>query len=194
MMSVEVNDFRLRMKVFANQKAQERRARLKASWEQRIMYQYPARLVSNVMKTKSRKTQVIIPVHLTWEDKQETEIPIDVTAKQLVESLGQKYGFDENYYKLCCIKTIGEASFLLGDEHKLSDYAFIQENSVPRLVVLEKDSIDIDMANDAIYSCLEKDVLTNDNPIIQGPSWQTMFFLINSDSQKYARFSLKMVL
>ena len=34
------------------------------------MYQYPARLVSNVMKTKSRKTQVIIPVHLTWEDKQ----------------------------------------------------------------------------------------------------------------------------
>ena len=42
----------------------------KASWEQRIMYQYPARLVSNVMKTKSRKTQVIIPVHLTWEDKQ----------------------------------------------------------------------------------------------------------------------------
>ena len=28
MMSVEVNDFRLRMKVFANQKAQERRARL----------------------------------------------------------------------------------------------------------------------------------------------------------------------
>ena len=108
--------------------------------------------------------------------KQETEIPIDVTAKQLVESLGQKYGFDQNYYKLCCIKTIGEASFLLGDEHKLSDYAFIQENSVPRLVVLEKDSIDIDMANDAIYSCLEKDVLTNDNPIVQGPSWQTVFF------------------
>ena len=34
------------------------------------MYQYPARLVSNVMKTKSRKTQVVIPVHLTWEDKQ----------------------------------------------------------------------------------------------------------------------------
>ena len=34
------------------------------------MYQYPARLVSNAMKTKSRKTQVLIPVHLTWEDKQ----------------------------------------------------------------------------------------------------------------------------
>ena len=126
-MSVEVNDFRLRMKVFANQKAQERRARLKASWEQRIMYQYPARLVSNAMKMKSKKVQSLIPVHLTWEDKQEFEISMDLTAKELVESLGRKYGFEEDYCRLCCIKTIGEASFLLGDHKKLSDYALFRQ-------------------------------------------------------------------
>ena len=51
---------------------------------------------------------------------------MDLTAKELVESLGRKYGFDEDYCRLCCIKTIGEASFLLGDHKKLSDYAFIQ--------------------------------------------------------------------
>ena len=127
------------------------------------MYQYPARLVSNAMKAKMNKNQVSIPVQLTWEDQQETEIRIDITAKNLVESLGRKYGFDEKYCKLCCIKTIGEASFLLGDEHNLSDYAFIQENPEPRLVIMAWDTIDIEMANDAIYSCLERDVLVNDD-------------------------------
>ena len=129
------------------------------------MYQYPARLVSNAMKTKSKKnTQAVIPVQLTWEEHEETEIRIDISAKNLIETLGRKYGFDASYCQLCCIKTIGEASFLLGDDHTLSDYAFIQENPVPRLVILAWDSIDIyDVIDDAVYSCLEKDVLVKDD-------------------------------
>lgn len=83
-------------------------------------------------------------------------------------SLGQKYGFEENYCQLCCIKTVGEASFLLGN-HKLSDYAFIQEKQVPKLVILAWDSIDVDMANDAIYVSLEKDVLKDVPPSPSAP-------------------------
>ena len=62
------------MKVFAIKRAQERRARLKASWEARVMYQYPARLLSNAMKAKMNKNQVFIPVKLTWAQHEETEI------------------------------------------------------------------------------------------------------------------------
>ena len=54
LMSCEVNDFRWRMRVFANRMAQERRSRLKSSLKERIMYQYPARLAMNGTK---RKTQ-----------------------------------------------------------------------------------------------------------------------------------------
>ena len=100
---------------------------------------------------------VVIPVDLSWDDQHETEIRTDMTAEDLVLELGQKYGFDESYCQQCCIKTIGEASYLLGS-HKLSEYAFIQEKQVPQLVILDFDSIEIDMANDAIYISLEKDV------------------------------------
>ena len=118
------------------------------------MYQYPARLASTQSKTKSHP---VIQVDLRWEDKYETEIRIDITAEDLVMSLGSKYGFDQDFCKLCCIKTVGEASFLLG-HHLLSDYAFIQEEKVPKLVILAWDSIEVDMANEAIYIKLEKDI------------------------------------
>lgn len=161
MMSCEVNDFRWRMKVFANKLAQERRARLKDSWKDRIMYQYPARLACNLSK---RKKNNIIPVELSWDKNLETEINIDLTAEELVFQLGRKFGYDEDRCRLYCIKTIGEASFLLGS-YKLSEYAFIQENPVPKLVICDWHSIDVDMANDSIYMKLEKDVLTELPPL-----------------------------
>lgn len=164
MMSCEVNDFRWRMKVFANKLAQERRARLKESWRDRIMYQYPARLACNL----SRKKSGVISVELSWDNHVETEINIDLTAEELLLYLGRQLGLDEDRCRLYCIKTIGEASFLLGS-YKLSEYAFIQENPVPKLAILLWQSIDIDMANDSIYMSLEVDVLTELPPSPSAP-------------------------
>lgn len=130
------------------------------------MYQYPARMISNNQPKIGKKG--IISVDLNWGDVNETKVDSNLTAHEIVQSLGRKYGYDEKYCQLCCIKTVGEASYLLGD-HKLSEYSFIQENEVPSLVIVSWDSIDIDMANDAIYMSLEKDVLLN-NSISASPS------------------------
>ena len=70
----------------------------------------------------------------------ETEVSLDITAEEWINILGKKYDLDESYYSQCCIKTIGEASFLLGN-YKLREYAFINENAIPKLIVLAKDSI-----------------------------------------------------
>ena len=110
------------------------------------MYQYPARLaINNSSLSNTGKMQV----DLIWADKRETEIDAHLTAQELVLQLGQKYGFDEEYCQQCCIKTIGEASILLGNDRPLSDYAFIQENVEPALVIVELDSVEVDMANEA---------------------------------------------
>ena len=120
------------------------------------MYQYPARLaINNSSLSNTGKMQV----DLIWADKRETEIDAHLTAQELVLQLGQKYGFDEEYCQQCCIKTIGEASILLGNDRPLSDYAFIQENVEPALVIVELDSVEVDMANEAIYISLEKEAL-----------------------------------
>ena len=75
----------------------------------------------------------VIQVDLTWDDNKETQLRINMTAEEIINDLGKKYGYDESYYTQCCMKTIGEASFLLGN-HKLLNYAFINENSVPKLI------------------------------------------------------------
>lgn len=155
MRNCEVNDFRWRMKVFANTLAQERRAKLKESWRHRIMYQYPPRLVLNPM---DKPVKHLLRVDLTWDSHQETHVPADISAEDLVMKLGKKYNYDDAYSATCCIKTIGEESYLLGG-HRLIDYAYIYDSPLPKLVVMNVDSIEIEKASDKVYISLENDVL-----------------------------------
>ena len=110
-----------------------------------------------------------IEVDLIWHDKRETEIEGNLTAEEFVDKLNKKYGFDEDYGAQCCIKTIGEASILLG-HHKLSEYAFIQEQKKPALVIVELDSVEVELANDAIYINLEKEALKTNGHWTKSPS------------------------
>jgi phosphatidylinositol-4,5-bisphosphate 3-kinase len=137
----------------------------KTSWRDRIIYQYPPRLVMNKINNQATKK---IKVDLKWDDFTETEVDNDTTAESLVKELGRKYGFEDDHVDQCCIKTIGEASYLLGG-HMLKDYAFIKENSVPRLVVVSLDTIEIEMASDNIYISLERDVLAMGNGFSSSP-------------------------
>ena len=103
------------------------------------------RIVLNQISTTLSDGQ-IIAVDLTWiEPKKnlicnETEVNLDITAEEWINILGKKYDMDESYYSQCCIKTVGEASFLLGN-YRLREYAFINENVIPKLIVLAKDAI-----------------------------------------------------
>ena len=121
------------------------------------MYQYPAKLAMNNGATANSTDDRRLKVDLIWHDKRETEIDANLSAEELILKLGHEYGFDEEYCQQCCIKTIGEASILLGNQHKLSDYAFVRDNVQPPLAIVELDSVEVDMANEAIYISLEKE-------------------------------------
>ena len=83
-------------------------------------------------------------------------MPLDISPEELIREVGEKLGFDESYYSKCYVKTVGEASFLLGD-HKLYEFAFINENAMPELVLLPEDKIEIEEASDFIYIHIDRD-------------------------------------
>ena len=51
---------------------------------------------------------------------------------------------------------LGEASYLLGG-HPMSDYAFMHESQVPKLLVIKHDDIEIERASEKVYISLERE-------------------------------------
>ncbi len=128
----------------------------KQSWKDRIMYQYPPRLVLNSIGSQSKFKDNLIIADIKWGSYEAKciEIPADSTAEEVVKALAKNWGINLDQAEQCCIKTIGEASFLLGG-HKLSDYAFLHESPVPKLLVINKDDVEIERAPEKIYISLE---------------------------------------
>ena len=120
------------------------------------MYQYSPRLVLNPI-SKNVDHKGLVQIQITWDGiKEKFEMPLDISPEELIREVGEKLGFEETHYSKCYVKTVGEASFLLGD-HKLYEFAFINENAIPELVILPEDKIEIEEASDFVYIHIDRD-------------------------------------
>ena len=91
----EVNDFRWRMKVFANKIAQERKERLEKSISAQIQYQYPPLLVSRKGGRGGCCFGEAVRVRISWDDvSEEVKIATGASPREVLEALGERLGRD----------------------------------------------------------------------------------------------------
>ena len=89
----EVNDFRWRMKVFANKIAQERKGRLEKSISDQIQYQYPPLMA----RKGDHGFGETVRVRILWDDASEdVTIAAGASPTEVLRDLGERLGRDSD--------------------------------------------------------------------------------------------------
>lgn len=159
----EVNDFRFRMRRFANRVAQERKSRLSRGPKSKLLYQFPPRIVP-CPEDRNHGFGPRIPVKLAWNDRVVDEIASEIRPGQLIAGLAQKFGFDPVD---CFIKAVGEESYLITD-NRMIDFEYVRnrlaQGKRPVLTViavdldLDRGSSTLEMDNDEETFSLSEDL------------------------------------
>ena len=137
-----------------------------SSWQDRICYQYPPRLISSSVQCLQYLKNAavdddlkIFHISIEWNNIQERfRVGYGETADELVARLGENLGFNPSK---CCFKAMGEDSYIIGPE-RVINFEFVYENLraglVPSLAIVREDSVDVESVGENVYLLLEKDV------------------------------------
>lgn len=168
----EVNDFRWKMRLLGDELAQSRQ---KKSWEEKVCYQFPPRLVPPLMIPKnieSRLKDGNIVLLTKFENTETTftfQIPHNMTPHQLLVQILNKKAITLNSRGEkpvdFILKVCGQEEYLIGD-YPLIQFFYIQDclarDITPTLVTLSVVNLPIDPDN--IYEIPEIDSLKRTRP------------------------------
>ena len=113
---------------------------------------------------------------------QQIDVDINQTADNLLAYLCS-HSNDFNV-KDCCFKTLNEDSYIFG-RRKLVEFAYIHEkicsNSVPNLVLVRVNSVEVEKVGDSVYVMLDKDMQSCSNSDPTTPSQDSVETPTNLD-------------
>ena len=90
------------------------------------------------------------------------EVRLNQTAESVLAHACKEFDDDDDYnVKDCCFKTLYEDSYIFGSR-QLVEFAYIHDhicsNSIPNLVLVRVNSVEVEKVGDSVYVMLDKDM------------------------------------